>query len=86
MSHSRTFLTPEYYGRGMAVLTAISFIGIAITQSVSGWLLTVADAAMLSPPQQYRILFSFLAAIISIATLVYCFSERKGNANEPGPI
>ena len=84
MSHSRTFLTPEYYGRGMAVLTAISFIGIAVTQSISGWLLAVANAAMLSPTEQYRILFIFFATIISIATLVYCFSERKGNANEPG--
>ena len=86
MSHSRTFLTPEYHGRGMAVLTAISFIGIAITQSISGLILAVADAAAFSPTEQYQILFIFFATIISIATLVYCFSERNGNANELGRI
>ena len=36
MSHCRTFLAPAYLGRGMALLTALSFIGVALLQSLSG--------------------------------------------------
>jgi predicted MFS family arabinose efflux permease len=86
MSHSRTFLTPDFYGRGMAVLTAVSFAGVAMTQSISGWLLAMADAAKLSPVEQYQVLFIFLAGILSVAMLIYCFSERKGNANKPAQV
>ncbi len=83
MSHSRTFLAPEYYGRGMAVLTAISMFGVAIVQGGSGCLLEWAGSAQLSSAEQYRMLFMLLAGVLTSAALMYCFSLNRGNANEP---
>lgn len=88
MSHSRTFLAPEYYGRGMAVLTATSMIGVAIVQGGSGWLLEWAGSAQLSPTEQYRMLFILLAGVLALATLIYCFSRQQSarmNSSLPQP-
>ncbi|SIS82778.1 MFS transporter [Neptunomonas antarctica] len=83
MSHSRTFLSPQYYGRGMAVLTAISMIGVAIIQSGSGWLMEWATSAKLSSVEQYRMLFVLLAGVLATAMLAYSFSRREGSADQP---
>jgi predicted MFS family arabinose efflux permease len=83
MSHSRTFIAPEYYGRGMAVLTAISMAGVAIVQGGSGWLLEWAGSAQLSPAEQYRMLFILLAAMLAWAIVIYCFSQKQGRSDEP---
>ncbi len=83
MSHSRTFLASEYLGRGMAVLTAVSITGVALVQAVSGWLVGWAAAAQLSLPEQYRLLFIMLALMLSLATLIYSFSCREGDKDQP---
>lgn len=83
MSHSRSFLDPAYYGRGMAFLTASSFIGVALIQSSSGWLMALANSMQLTPSEQYRLLFILLAGVLALATLVYCYSDPQGRANEP---
>ncbi|MEH6576912.1 MAG: hypothetical protein V7731_07500, partial [Amphritea sp.] len=79
----RTFLAPEYYGRGMAVLTAISMIGVAVVQGGSGWLLEWAGSAQMSPAEQYQMLFISLAGILAVAILIYCFSRKHGCSDEP---
>ncbi|MEH6469943.1 MAG: MFS transporter [Halopseudomonas sp.] len=83
MSHCRTFLTPAYLGRGMAFLTALSFIGVALIQSISGWMIETAIKMQLIPADQYRLLFGFLAAALAIATLVYSFSRHQGASDQP---
>lgn len=83
MSHSRTFLSSKYLGRGMAVLTAASFIGVALVQAGSGWLLKWAATQQVSPAEQYQVLFVTLAIMMAIATLIYCFSSRQGKADQP---
>ncbi|WP_432470271.1 MFS transporter [Amphritea sp. HPY] len=83
MSHSRTFLSSQYLGRGMAVLTAASFIGVALVQAGSGWLLEWAIAEQFSTANQYRILFVTLSIMMVIAILIYCFSSRQGRADQP---
>ncbi|OEY65442.1 MFS transporter [Marinobacter sp. X15-166B] len=85
MSHCRSFLAPAYQGRGMAVLTALSFIGVALVQSVSGWLIERVAAMGLAPEEQYRLLFLLLAAILAVATLAYGFSRSEGSADQPAP-
>lgn len=86
MSHSRTFLSSQYLGRGMAVLTAASFIGVALVQAGSGWLLEWAIAEQFSTIDRYRILFITLLITMAIATLIYCQSNRQGRADEPGSL
>lgn len=83
MSHCRTFLAPAYYGRGMAFLTALSFIGVFLIQSVSGWMMALANDMQMIPSEQYRLLFILLAGALALATVVYCLSEPKGQGNEP---
>ncbi|MDI3326576.1 MFS transporter [Pontibacterium granulatum] len=83
MSHSRTFLAPSYHGRGMAVMTAFSFLGVAIVQGVSGWVLGAADAAQLGAINQYRILFFMLAGMLALSVAIYCFSYRQGSGDGP---
>ncbi len=83
MSHCRTFLAPAYYGRGMAFLTALSFIGVFLIQSISGWMMELANEMNLSPTEQYRLLFIMLTGALALAAVVYCFSEPKGHGNEP---
>ncbi|MGC3872463.1 MFS transporter [Halomonas sp. GXIMD04776] len=83
MSHCRSFLAPAYHGRGMAFLTAMSFVGVALIQSVSGWMMETADAMQMVPSEQYRLLFILLASALGLATLAYWFSERQGRGNEP---
>jgi len=83
MSHSRTFLSSQYLGRGMAVLTATSMVGVALVQAGSGWLLEWSIAQQFVPAEQYRILFIVLSVMILIATLIYCLSSRQGRANQP---
>jgi MFS family permease len=83
MSHSRTFLSSQYMGRGMAVLTAVSISGVALVQAVSGLLLEWAGRAELMPADQYRLLFIMLAVMLLLATLIYCFSCRNGKADQP---
>lgn len=83
MSHSRTFLAPEYYGRGLAVLTAISMAGVAIVQAGSGWLLEWASSAQLSSAEQYRMLFMLLVTMMAFAIVIYCFSHKQGRSDEP---
>jgi hypothetical protein len=67
----------------MALLTALSFIGVALVQSVSGWMMALADEMKMVPGEQYRLLFILLAGVLGLATLVYCFSARRGQGNEP---
>ena len=86
MSHSRTFLSSQYLGRGMAVLTAASFIGVALVQAGSGWLLEWAIAEQFSTIDRYRILFITLLTTMAIATLIYCLSSRQGRADEPASV
>ena len=83
MSHSRSFLAPAYHGRGMAFLTALSFVGVALIQSVSGWMMGVTFEAQMSPSEQYRLLFILLGGALALATLVYGFSERQGRGTGP---
>ncbi|GGK56730.1 MFS transporter [Amphritea balenae] len=83
MSHSRTFLAPEYLGRGMAVLTAVSIAGVALIQAISGWLLEWGAAAQLSLPEQYRLLFTMLGLTLLLASLIYSFSRREGDKDQP---
>ncbi|RTE66073.1 MFS transporter [Amphritea opalescens] len=83
MSHSRTFLLPQYMGRGMAVLTAVSIAGVALVQAVSGLLLDRAGRAELMSAEQYRLLFIMLAVMLLSATLIYGFSRRNGKADQP---
>ncbi|MFT6914728.1 MAG: putative MFS family arabinose efflux permease [Motiliproteus sp.] len=83
MSHCRSFLAPAYYGRGMAFLTALSFIGVSLIQSLSGALITLAQSQGLAPGEQYRLLFILLGCAFALATLVYGFSDRQGDGNEP---
>jgi len=83
MSHCRTFLAPAYRGRGMAVLTALSFIGVALVQSISGWMIESAAAMGLAPLEQYRLLFILLATLLALAILVYAFSQPEGSADQP---
>ena len=86
MSHSRTFLAPEYYGRGMAMLTAIGMGGVGVVQGASGWLLEWAGSAQLPPAEQYQMLFILLAGILSVAIFVYCFSRKHGNSDQPASV
>ncbi|WP_053070713.1 MFS transporter [Halomonas sp. PR-M31] len=83
MSHCRTFLAPSYHGRGMAFLTAMSFIGVALVQSISGWMMELANEVHMIPSEQYRLLFILLAGTLAVATLAYCFSDRQGHGNGP---
>lgn len=83
ISHCRSFLAPAYYGRGMAFLTALSFIGVALIQSISGWMMELTYEMHMMPDEQYRLLFILLAGTLGLATLVYCFSDRQGRGNEP---
>lgn len=83
MSHSRTFLSSQYLGRGMAVLTAACFIGVALVQAGSGWLLEWAIAEQFSPANQYRGLFIALSVMMVIAIIIYCFSSQQGRADQP---
>nr|WP_067298237.1 MFS transporter [Marinobacterium profundum] len=86
MSHSRSFLAPAYYGRGMAMLTAISMGGVGVVQGASGWLLKWADSAQLSATEQYQMLFILLAGILSGAIAVYCFSRKHGYSDQPAAV
>lgn len=83
MAHSRSFLAPAYHGRGMAFLTALSFVGVALIQSVSGWMMGMTYAAQMSPSEQYRLLFILLGGALALATVVYGFSERQGRGTGP---
>ncbi|MFD2190389.1 MFS transporter [Pistricoccus aurantiacus] len=83
MAHSRSFLAPAYHGRGMAFLTALSFIGVALIQSVSGWMMELTYAMHMPPGEQYRLLFILLGGALALATLAYCFSDRQGQGKEP---
>nr|WP_299240832.1 MFS transporter [uncultured Halomonas sp.] len=83
MSHCRSFLAPAYHGRGMAFLTAMSFVGVALIQSISGWMMELTYGMNMMPSEQYRLLFILLTSALGLATLVYCFSERQGRGNEP---
>ncbi len=83
MAHCRSFLAPAYYGRGMAFLTALSFIGVALMQSISGWMMALTYEMQMIPSERYRLLFILLAGALSLATLVYGFSESQGRGNEP---
>lgn len=83
MSHCRTFLAPAYQGRGMAILTALSFIGVALVQSISGWMIESVAAMGLAPLEQYRLLFILLAMLLALAALAYAFSRSEGNADQP---
>ena len=60
---------PDFYGRGMVVLSTVSITGVAITQSTSSWLLAMDAAVKLSPVVQYQVLFTFLAGILSVDIL-----------------
>ncbi|MEH6823949.1 MAG: MFS transporter [Motiliproteus sp.] len=83
ISHCRSFLAPAYLGRGMALLTGLSFIGVALVQSLSGWVIEAAAGAGLDSPGQYRMLFVMLALSLALATLVYSFSLARGRGDEP---
>ncbi len=79
VSHSREFLPLKYHGRGMAFMTALSFIGVALVQSSTGWMMQFTNSLQLLPPQKYQLLFAFLALIQTIATLIYCYSNTSNN-------
>jgi len=83
MSHCRSFLAPVYYGRGMAFLTALSFIGVALIQSASGWMMGLAYENQVNPSEQYQLLFLLLAGVLMLATMTYCFSDPQGSGSEP---
>ena len=83
MAHSRSFLAPAYHGRGMAFLTALSFVGVALMQSVSGWMMGMAYEAQMSPSEQYRLLFILLGSALALAAIVYGFSARQGRGTGP---
>jgi predicted MFS family arabinose efflux permease len=83
MSHCRSFLSPDYYGRGMAFLTALSFAGVALLQSISGWVMELAKGKHMIPSEQYQLLFILLACALALAIFIYCFSEQQGAGNEP---
>lgn len=80
MAHCRSFLAPEYHGRGMAFLTALAFAGIALIQSSSGWMMQHTRAMGMAPTEQYQLLFLFLAVVLGLACFVYGFSEADGAA------
>lgn len=83
MSHCRTFLAPEYYGRGMALLTAISFIGVAFFQITSGWVMELTNNNKMAASEQYRLLFIILSCALALAITIYLFSKKQGMGNEP---
>jgi hypothetical protein len=68
----------------MAVLTVLSFIGVALVQIVSDWLIESAAAMGLAPLEQYRLLFILLATLLALAILANAFSRPEGSANQPG--
>jgi len=78
MAHCRSFLATEYHGRGMALLTALAFAGIAIIQASSGWMMQKSAEMGLVPAEQYQYLFLFLAGVLGLACVVYGFSEPSG--------
>ncbi len=83
MSHCRSFLAPEYYGRGMALLTALSFTGVAFFQIISGWIMELANNNKMATSEQYRLLFILLSCALALAITIYLFSKKQGKGNEP---
>ena len=69
----------------MAFLTALSFLGVFLIQSVSGGMMALANEMQMIPSEQYRLLFILLAGALALAlaTVVYCLSEPKGQGSEP---
>ncbi|MBZ9539112.1 MFS transporter [Modicisalibacter tunisiensis] len=83
MAHCRSFLVPAYYGRGMAFLTALSFIGVAIVQGLSGWVMNLAYENQFTQVERYQLLFFLLAGVLMLTTTIYLFSKPRGNGSEP---
>jgi len=83
MAHCRSFLVPAYYGRGMAFLTALSFIGVAIVQGLSGWVMNLAYENQFTQVERYQLLFYLLAGVLMLATTIYLFSKPQGDGSEP---
>ncbi|MEH6824925.1 MAG: MFS transporter [Motiliproteus sp.] len=77
ISHCRTFLASSYHGRGMAVLSALSFIGVALVQGLSGWMIETSAVMGVAPTEQFRYLFLLLLVVLLLATLAYGFSRSE---------
>ena len=44
---------------------ALSFVGVALIQSISGWMMGMSYEAQMSPSEQYRLLFILLGGALA---------------------
>lgn len=77
IDHSRRFIPSHLIGRGMALFTFLTFLGVAVLQAVSGLIISQGEQMGLSIAQAYSQMFSCLAIVIATALAIYFFSKEN---------
>ena len=70
LSHIRTLFPDHMVGRGLTAGNLFNFAGVGLVQAASGAIIGAFGGETRSP-EAYRALFLFLAAIVTVAALVY---------------
>jgi len=78
IAHGRSFIPAQLTGRGVSFLTLVSFLGVAVVQAASGWVMEWALASGRTSAQAYEFLFAALAVTMAGAVFVYLFSRNSG--------
>ncbi|MDF2367561.1 MFS transporter [Sneathiella sp.] len=86
MSHGRSIFPEERLGRGIATLNTAVFLGVFLLQSLGGFIIgAFASENGTAPLSAYRVFFFCLAAIITIALLIYSRSKESKTPKEKAP-
>lgn len=75
-SHARAVLPAPLMGRGLTLQNLAVFIGVAVLQAVSGYLVQHFTVEGMSPESIYRVVFGFLAVSLTIGLMCYLPSKN----------
>ena len=71
LSHIRTLFPDHMVGRGLTAGNLFTFAGVGLVQAASGAIIGAFGGGETRSPGAYTALFLFLAAIVTVAALVY---------------
>ena len=77
MAHGRQFIPSHLTGRGVSFLTLVNFLGVAVVQAASGWVMEATLASGQSAAVAYKVLFTLLALTLGAAVTTYLFSQER---------
>ena len=86
MSQGRSIFPERLLGRGIATLNTAVFLGVFLLQSMGGLIIgSFSKENGTAPLEAYRVLFFCLAAIVTVALLIYSRSRESKAPKEKAP-